>query len=53
MSSGCLPEDLKMQHKTETDGEQDAWISEQARADDDDDDDDDDIVAMYNITACI
>ena len=37
-----------MQHKTETDGEIQSWISEQARIDDDDDDDD--IDAMYNTT---
>ena len=35
-----------MQHKTETNGEIQSWISEQARIDDDDDD----IDAMYNTT---
>ena len=36
---------LQMQRKTETDGENESWISEQARPDDDDD-----IFAMYNTT---
>ena len=34
-----------MQHKTETDGEIQSWISEQPRIDDDDD-----IDPMYNTT---
>ena len=32
-----------MQRKSETDGENESWISEQAPSDDDDD-----IIAMYN-----
>ena len=37
---------LIMQHMTETDGEIESWISEQARIDYDDDDN----IAMYNTT---
>ena len=37
---------LQMQRKTETDGENESWISEQAPSDDDDND----IIAMYNTT---
>ena len=35
---------LQMQRKTETDGENESWITEQARTDDDDD-----IIAMYRV----
>ena len=38
-----IPSISIMQHKTETDGEVQSWISEQARIDDDDD-----IDVMYN-----
>ena len=39
---------LQMQRKTETDGEHESWISEQAQPDDDDA-----IIAMYNTTIYI